>query len=81
MHDVEDAPVPDPDAELALAAPEQLGSGWPGGGGERLDPMRDAAPCRGVESGELSLSGWREGDPAGRHHTTVRVRASPSPTG
>ena len=49
MHHVDDAPVPDPDAELALAALEPLGSGRPRCRTERLDSVSDAALRRGVE--------------------------------
>jgi hypothetical protein len=47
MHHVDDAPVPDPDAELALAALERLGSGRPRRRTERLDSVGDAAWRRG----------------------------------
>lgn len=49
MHHVDDAPVPDPDTELALAAPERLGSGRPRCRTERLDSMGNAALRRAVE--------------------------------
>ena len=48
-HHVDDAPVPDPDAELALAALERLGSGRPRCRTERLDSVGDAALRRRVE--------------------------------
>ena len=49
MHHVDDAPVSDPDAELALAALERLGSVGPRCRTERLDSVGDTALCRGVE--------------------------------
>jgi hypothetical protein len=46
---VVDAPLPDPDAKLALTALERLGSGRPRCQTERLDSVGDAALRRGVE--------------------------------
>ena len=48
-HDVDDAPVPNPDAGFAIAALERLGPGGARVGAERLDPTGDAAPRLGIE--------------------------------
>ena len=50
MHHVDDPPVADPDAELAFAPLERLGSGRPWCRSERVDWVGDAALRRDLES-------------------------------